>query len=47
MSPNNEFIESGLKNYFYSKRKFIRIAILRALNVNKIRNNGPRYDRRS
>ena len=47
MSPNNEFIDSGWKNYFYSRRKFIMIAVLRALNVNKIRNNSPRHDWRS
>ena len=47
ISPNNEFIENGWKNYFYSRRKSITIAVLRALNINKIRNNGPRHDQRS
>ena len=47
ISPNNEFIESGEKNYFYSRRKLIMIAISRALNINKIRNNGPWHNWRN
>ena len=37
ISPNNEFVERGWKNWFYSRRKTIKFANLRLLNTSKIR----------
>ena len=45
--PNNEFIKSRWKNYFYFRRKLMIIAISNVLNINNMRNNGSRHNQRN